>query len=319
MEQAMTAIYGAPSGLPDYERKSQAMAYDSERAMFEAYSGKKYVATGVIQWMLNNAWPSLIWHLYDYYLQPAGAYFGAKKACEPLHVQYSYDDRSIAVVNSTYQGVDNLKVTASLYDATLRKTFSASAPANVGADGVAKVGAIPAKAFDPASPVYFLSLTLEDQFGKIVSTNFYWLSAKKNVYNWADDNDAFTPVTSYEDFTALQQLPSAGKITVSVGIEKSAEGPLVRVKLANPSDHLGFQIRLAIQGKSDEAEILPVLWDDNYIELMPGESREITAQFLTPDSLNADPQLSLTGWNIEPVTLPLGEKQTTALTVGATR
>ena len=82
----MNAIYGAPADLADYERKAQAMAYDSERAMFEAYSRNKYGATGVIQWKLNNAWPSLIWHLWDYYLQPAGAYFGAKKACEPLHV-----------------------------------------------------------------------------------------------------------------------------------------------------------------------------------------------------------------------------------------
>ena len=76
------------------------MAYEGERAMFEAYGRNKYTATGVIQWMLNNAWPSLIWHLYDFYLRPGGGYFGTKKANEPLHVQYSYDDRSIAVVNS---------------------------------------------------------------------------------------------------------------------------------------------------------------------------------------------------------------------------
>ena len=64
----MTAIYGTPADFADYERKAQAMAYDSERAMFEAYSRNKYSSTGVIQWMLNNAWPSLIWHLWDYYL-----------------------------------------------------------------------------------------------------------------------------------------------------------------------------------------------------------------------------------------------------------
>ena len=103
-----------PADFADYERKSQAMAYDAERAMFEAYSRNKYGSTGVIQWMLNNAWPSLIWHLYDYYLQPAGGYFGAKKACEPLHVQYSYDDRSVVVVNSTYVDVSGLSVTAKL-------------------------------------------------------------------------------------------------------------------------------------------------------------------------------------------------------------
>ena len=78
------------------------MAYDGERAMFEAYGRNKYAATGVIQWMLNNAWPSLIWHLYDYYLVPGGGYFGTKKAMEPLHVQYDYDDQSVAVVNDTY-------------------------------------------------------------------------------------------------------------------------------------------------------------------------------------------------------------------------
>ena len=89
-DEAMSAIYGPPASFDDYERKAQAMTYDAERAMFEAYSRNKYGSTGVIQWMLNNAWPSLIWHLYDYYLQPGGGYFGAKKACGPVHVQYSY-------------------------------------------------------------------------------------------------------------------------------------------------------------------------------------------------------------------------------------
>jgi len=54
-------------------------------------------------------------------------------------------------------------------------------------------------------------------------------------------------------------------------------------------------------------EILPVLWDDNYIELMPGESREITARFLTADALKGGAQLNVTGWNIEPSTAPISE------------
>src|SRR5256886_10562966 len=77
------------------------MTYDGQRAMFEAYARNKYTATGIIQWMLNNAWPSLIWHLYDYYLLPGGGYYGTKKAFEPVHAMFSYDDRSIAVVNET--------------------------------------------------------------------------------------------------------------------------------------------------------------------------------------------------------------------------
>ena len=316
-EDAMNAIYGAPSDLADYERKSQAMAYDSERAMFEAYSRNKYGSTGVIQWMLNNAWPSLIWHLWDYYLQPAGGYFGAKKACEPLHVQYSYDDRSVAVVNSTYQPGLNLSVTAKLFDSALHERFSATLPVDVPADGVTKAGAFPEGAFDPASPVYFVDLVLKDNFGKVLSTNFYWLSAKKNIYDWAaEDNDAFTPVKSYEDFTALQSLPSAGKISVGAGVLSGAGGPLVRAMLQNRSDHLAFQIHLGIRRKNEGADILPVLWSDNYFSLMPGESREVTAQFLSPDALSGETELRVTGWNIETVTGRLSDKETSAISAG---
>ena len=100
------------------------MAYDGERAMFEAYRRNKYTSTGVIQWMLNNAWPSMIWHLYDYYLDAGGGYYGTKKACEPLHVQYSYDDHSVFVVNSTYQPRRQLQVSVKLYDLHLKQLFS---------------------------------------------------------------------------------------------------------------------------------------------------------------------------------------------------
>jgi len=303
-DDAMRAIYGPPTNLEDYERKAQVMAFDSERAMFEAYSRNKYTATGVIQWMLNNAWPSLIWHLYDYYLQPAGGYFGAKKACEPLHVQYSYDDRSVVVVNSTYQNATGLQVTAKLYDARLHERFSTQARADVGADSTEKVLTLPRKAFELPSPIYFAELTLTNAQGNPVSTNFYWLSAKRNFYDWAN-TDSYTAISSYENFTSLQSLPSAGKLDASAKIDQASEGPFVRVKLGNPSDHLAFQIHLGIRRKGENSEILPVLWQDNYIELMPGESREITAQFLSVDALHGDEELDVTGWNVEPATIPL--------------
>ena len=198
-----------------YELKAQAMAYDGERAMFEAYSGKKYEATGVIQWMLNNAWPSLIWHLYDYYQQPAGGYFGTKKACEPLHVQYGYGDHSVGVVNSRYEAASNLNVSAKLYDVDLKEKFSREASTSVDADSVATVLTVPEDAFNPPSPVYFVRLSLDDQDGKTISTNFYWLSSKKNTYNWSKTSYRFTPVSSYEDMTALANLPKAGAMNAA--------------------------------------------------------------------------------------------------------
>ncbi|MGA3294546.1 MAG: sugar-binding domain-containing protein [Candidatus Acidiferrales bacterium] len=318
-DEAMNAVYGAPSDIEHYEMKSQVMAYDAERAMFEAYSASKYRSTGIIQWMLNNAWPSLIWHLYDYYLQPAGGYFGAKKACEPLHVQYSYPDRGVVVVNSSYRDVSGLTVTAKVYDSDLREIFSREARANIEADSVANVLALPDDAFAPVSPVYFLQLTLENAAGETVSRNFYWLSAKKNVYDWAKTADPYTPVSSYEDLTALQALPNAGSMSVSARIERGSDGPRVRVTLRNPSDRLAFQVRLAIRRKNEDMEILPVLWDDNYFELMPGESRDIAAEFLSPGALDGQPELSVTGWNVEPVTLSLRDAENAAGPSGAGR
>jgi exo-1,4-beta-D-glucosaminidase len=273
--------------------------------MFEAYSRNKYDSTGVIQWMLNNAWPSLIWHLYDHYLQPAGGYFGAKKACEPLHVQYSYDDRSVVVVNSRYEAATALDVTARVYDFDLHERFSKHARIDVGADAVANAFTLPAEVFSAGSPVYFVALDLQRADGKKISTNFYWISAKKTVYDWKKTTYQFTPASSYEDFTALQSLPKIGALDVSAFIEPGAEGPMVRVKLRNPSDKLAFQVALAVERSSNDEEILPVLWQDNYIELMPGESREITAQFVDSDVLRDGTNLRVAGWNIQNVIVPI--------------
>ncbi len=103
-DTALAKRYGPPKSLEDYVAKSQLDNYDNVRAQFEAFNAHMDAAkpsTGVIYWMLNNAWPSLHWHLYDYFLNPAGAYFGAKMANEPVHIQYSYDTRAIVLVNHT--------------------------------------------------------------------------------------------------------------------------------------------------------------------------------------------------------------------------
>src|SRR5262249_35008934 len=142
---------------------------EGERAMFEAFGRNKYRSTGVIQWMLNNAWPSIIWHLYDYYLRPGGGYFGTKKACEPLHVQYSYDDRSVMVVNSFYRAFPGCKVRVKVYNLDLTQKFSTQASVNVGPDSTARVTKIPL--IKGLSAVYFVKLDLEDAAGKPVSTN----------------------------------------------------------------------------------------------------------------------------------------------------
>ena len=169
--------------VEDYARKAQALTYEGQRAMFEAFARNKYTATGVIQWMLNNAWPSMIWHLYDYYLRPGGGYYGTKKACEPLHVQYSYDDRSVVVVNDRQEPATGLKLTARVLDSRWLRSSPARMPVDVPADGVVRAFEIPD--LKGIGPTYFVRLDLTDAAGKQVSTNFYWLSTRDDVLDWA--------------------------------------------------------------------------------------------------------------------------------------
>ena len=113
---ALNARYGQAASAEDLTYKSQLMTYEGVRAMYEAYSRNKYTSTGVIQWMLNNAWPSMIWHLYDYYLRPGGGYFGAKKAMQTLDPVYGYDDHAVWLVSSQYVDAKDLKITARIFN-----------------------------------------------------------------------------------------------------------------------------------------------------------------------------------------------------------
>jgi exo-1,4-beta-D-glucosaminidase len=303
--EAMNATYGSPSDLRDYGVKAQAMAYDGERAMFEAYGRNKYTSTGVIQWMLNNAWPSMIWHLYDYYLQPAGGYFGTRKANEPLHVQYSYDDRSVVAVNSTLEPARGLIVMASAYDFDLNELWSRKSSLDLDPDGVTTAFAVPPLAReDPA--VYFIRLKLLDSAGKVLSSNFYWLPAKPATIAFDRTTDTnFTPIAVQEDMTMLNRLPQV-RLEAKGSIHRGPAGYEVVVTLSNPTKNLAFQVHAEIQ--SGGLEVLPVLWDDNYLELMPGESRLLTARYSHADALGRHASLHVDGWNIEPATIELSLK-----------
>jgi exo-1,4-beta-D-glucosaminidase len=282
--QALEGRYGKATSAADYARKSQALTYEGQRAMFEGYARNKYRSTGVIQWMLNNAWPSMIWHLYDYYLRPAGGYFGAKKANEPLHVQYSYDDGSVAVVNDLYEGFKGVKVSAEVFDFSLESKFSQQAIVDVGPDAVVRALTIP-KGTD-LTTTYFVRLRLDDASGREVSRNFYWLSTRDDVLDWKNTKWYYTPTSRHADLTALAKLPPT---TLQVS---SAGG---RVTVKNTGKALAFQVRLKAVDPQSGEEILPVFWDDNYFELFPGETRTIGVSHSRPV-----PQLRIDveAWNV---------------------
>jgi exo-1,4-beta-D-glucosaminidase len=282
MRDALNSRYGTPSGLEEYSIKSQVLQYEATRAMFEAFAGNKYRSSGIIYWMYNSAWPSMYWQLYDYFFAPNGAFYGTKKACEPLHVQYTYDNNSVQVVNGLYKDFTGLKVTAKMYDLNMTEKYSGEAVINIKADESVKVNLQPFPA--ETGDMYFLKLELSDASGNHLSSNFYWLSSK-------GDEKA--------DFTALNTLPMI-KVNPTISGVKIENGKYsVSLEIENPSSGLAFAVNPKILKGKTKNMVLPVFWDDNYIQLLPHETRKMSVVFNASDLDGEVPLLVIDGWNIE--------------------
>jgi exo-1,4-beta-D-glucosaminidase len=281
---AFESRYGKPAGLEEYCVKAQMFQNEAVKAMFEAFAGNKYRSSGIIYWMYNSAWPKMYWQLYDYFFMPNGAFYGAKTACEPLHIQYCYDDKSVKVVNSYYQDFKGLTATIGLYDFNMKVVGSEKLDLNIEADGNKKISSVEVPA--GITPVYFLKLKLNDAAGKEVSSNFYWLSSN------GDDK---------ADFTDLSKLPEAD-VNVSVsGVKKEGGKYSLSVTIVNNGKGLAFAVNPKILKLTSKDPVLPVFWQDNYISLLPSEKKVMKVEFETKDLGGEKPLLKVDGWNIKPV------------------
>ena len=182
----------------------------------------------------------MIWHLYDYYLDADAGYFATKKACEPLHIQYSYDDRTIVVVNSTYRPVEGLQASVHVHGLKWNELFSTRLSVDAAADSSQRVISIPENLYTGPERIFFIDLALSDAAGNVVSRNFYWVPGTLTTFDWNKTDYTHTPALRHEDLTALARLPQAQ-------VESSAEisGRKICLRLKNTSNVLAFQVRAA--------------------------------------------------------------------------
>jgi exo-1,4-beta-D-glucosaminidase len=296
-DSALYQRYGVPKDMHDYLAKAQLQNYEGHRAMMEAYGLKKYnTATGVVQWMLANPWPGLIWHTYDYYLYPAGTYFGMKKSMEPLHVMYSYASHGVNIINSLLQKFDGLSVKTDVYDLDGTNKFSKTITTNVGGDSTQTCFAIPAMSDIPG--VYFLRLELKDANQQTKSINWYWLSKKDDELNWNGSTWYYTPQSAFADFSSLQNMPATTIDVSSSSIKKENETSHV-ITIKNTGKTVAFFVHIRCLQHKDGDDILPVIFSDNYISLAPGESRTIECTYENKYADNAMPFILVSGWNID--------------------
>jgi exo-1,4-beta-D-glucosaminidase len=260
--------------------------------MFESFAVNRPLTTGVIQWMLNSAWPEMYWQLYDHSLMPNGAFYGTRAACQPLSLAYNYHDRTVHLVNDALahrEGVATVRA-LDLQGREFEKTTR-----EVAIDGGSSSLLLSLAHLEPPTPVWFLDLRLADREGREVARNFYWLSTTEDVLDWEGSLWFVTPARSFADFTALDQLPEVG-LEVAAAIERPAPDFEIAVRLRNPTEAIAFFIELRLVNARDES-YLPVLWDDNYVTLLPGEERLVRARVPHAGAVDGA-AVTVAGWNV---------------------
>ncbi len=260
LQETINGLYGGFDGLNDFVRKAHAVDYDGTRAMFEAFRVRVPKTTGIVQWMLNSAWPSLYWQQYDWYGVPTAAYYGTKKACEPVQLLFDYATRKVYAVNESADARE-LKATLQVFDAASKAIGKETKTVKVGYREVVPVFDL--KRYD--GKPHFVALALADG-DKPVTDNFYVLPAKDNEYNWKKTNWYITPITAYADLGFAFKQPKADvEMTVGDG----------QVTLVNKSGVISYMNILKAKDAAGNL-VVPFTWSDNFFPILPGETKVVT-------------------------------------------
>lgn len=288
--------YGIQNNVEDFTFKSQASNLESMRSMYESFAINRSNTTGIVQWMFNSPWPKLIWQFWDYNLLPNAAFYGARLGARQVNIAYNYGDNAVYVSNLHPEKTKNLKAQLKIYDFNGKVIFEKEETVSVNGNASVKAFDLPNDA--AYSKIYFLKMNLSDEKGTPIADNFYWLSTKKDVFDFKKSDWIHTPLMEHADFKDLDKLPKV-KIETQHTIKKENGQYEVTVKLKNPSSSVAFLIELNIVGSASGKSIVPVLWDDNYISLVPKESRTIKVTFPVAALKGEKPVFKYKGWNVE--------------------
>jgi len=279
--------YGKATSLEDFCKKAQMLNLETMKAMYEAWNDHMWKdASGMLIWMSQSAYPTMIWQTYDYYYDLTGAYFGAKKACEPIHIQWNAATNSIKIINNKPYSLKGLTAKAEVYnlDGHLVPGYSKARKLNVKATSATEVFS---KISDDGksgvlSSVHFLKLRLYDTKGNEIADNFYWIG------------------NTYLDYTKLNNMrPVGSSLLVSKPIKciaKNGVNQLLTYTITNTSKTTAaFGIRTQLLHKNG-AQILPAIYNDGYFSLMQGESKILQVE-VDPKILGVDYSLEAKPYN----------------------
>jgi beta-galactosidase/beta-glucuronidase len=275
--KAMVNQYGAPTSFKDFSDKMQLVNANGYRGIFEAVAHKLNETGGVMLWKLNAAFPSVMWQIYDWYLEPNAGYYFMQNACEPVHIQFNLDDSAVAVINRTYHRRSNLSFKAEIFDINGNSLYKNSGNVSLDESDVKKVLSL-GSILQGKENISFVVLNLKDANGKYISHNTYWMAPNQN-------------------YLSLSRMPSS-KLQVKI-IKSAKEKDLNTwtLQLTNVSRQLAFFINPQII--KDGEELLPSFWSENYFSLATNESITITVSCPLEKLKQSSPMLRIEGWNVE--------------------
>ena len=292
--KSLNIRYGKSSSVSEFAGKCQISNYEAMRPMFESFGVNKYNSTGVIQWMFNSAWPEMYWQLFDYYLMPNGAFYGAMKGCQPLNIIYNYKDKNIYAVNDYLRDFSSIKASVKILDHNSKLIFEKEKEISVKSNSSGKIIDLPVST--DSLGLYFIYLEMKDDSDNLICDNFYWVSGKKEDMDFKNSSWFYTPIKSYADFTGINSLPST-YINYKVKYQQKGNEENVEVTIENPSDIIAFFIDLKLIDKNTGRSVLPVFWDDNYISVLP-HSQKTVKGYCNVKQGTGKPELLINGWNI---------------------
>lgn len=274
----LAARYGKFRNLADFVRKSQMADYEAFRAMYEGRNALLFSpTTAVITWMSNPAQPSFVWQIYSYDLEPFASFFGVMHASEMVHIQFNQANDELEVIDNLPTPLSGATAHVAIYNLDGTQAAQYDVPVNAKAEAATDLGEVKFPA--ALSPVHFIDLTLRDATGKTISNNFYWRALPANL----------------DDYQDLQTMPI---VTLDMQAkEKNSGGErTVTVTLHNPTQHIALMAHVQLRRASGE-RVLPVYYSDNYISLVPDETKTIEIRAAASDFDGQKTTIAVDGWN----------------------
>jgi len=285
--QEVETEFGAATDLEDFERKAQMLNYVEHRAIFEGFNAHLWTPnSGRLLWMTQPAWPSSSWQILSSDYDTQASFYGVKKACEPIHVQLDLSNYEVEVVNTTVAPMPDGLLSARVYSLENKLLFENTQKVQVSANALTRGLKLDLAPF-LATEMVLVKLALNDAAGKAISDGLYWLNGG-------------------DSYRQLNRLPPAS-VSATASATKDGDEIKIHVQLENRGPSAALANKLTLEAAADGARILPAYLSDNYVSLLPGESRTIEIEY-PASAAQGSARLAIRGWNLAPTVIPISNQ-----------